>query len=183
MIRSRIFFDYTGSTWPITTSEAKNYLRVTYSDDDTLIGDLISNVGDICQRVANSQVVDTVDVKVIAIQPSTEFIQGNKIELPYPNSSISISSVTVDGSAITSDDYTLGSDNVLTLDSQPARDVVVVVEYTATLSDLVDLTTPMLKLIADAYENRTEQSIESLSIVKMNAKKYLQSFVSGADMF
>ena len=183
MIRSRLFFDYSSGTWPISVATAKGYLRVTYSDDDTLIQTLIDEMCEYGQKAANVQITTAMSGKIVAVQSSEPSLASNQIELPYPNSDITISSVTVDGTAITSSDYVLGADNILRLNSEPAATVIVVVEYSATIAETVNINTPILKLIGDAYENRTEQSIESLSDVKANARKYFQSYVNGADLF
>ena len=183
MIRSRLFFDYSSGTWPISVATAKGYLRVTYSDDDTLIQTLIDEMCEYGQKAANVQITTAMSGKIVAVQSSEPSLASNKIELPYPNSAITVNSVLVNGTAITSSDYVLGADNILRLNSEPAATVIVVVEYSATIAETVNINTPILKLIGDAYENRTEQSIESLSDVKANARKYFQSYINGADLF
>lgn len=183
MIRNRILFKTSAGTWPVTLSEAKNYLRVVNTDDDAFIQVLINEMGQYGQQACNNQLVSTMSVKIVAIQPSEPSVANNEIELPYQNSTITINSVLLDGTALSSDEYTLGSDNVLRLDSIPDKGVLVVVEYSSTISHTISVETALLKLIADAYENRTEQGIESLYDVKANALKYFRSFINGSDLF
>lgn len=180
MIRKSIFITHSGS-WPITLQVAKDYCRVTNTADNDFIEILINTIGDVAERYSNAQFAANNTVKIVAVQPSE--YPSNLIELPYPNSDITIVSITKEGTALTTDEYEITAKNVLKLNEAPSVDDVVVINYTSTVATQIDAKLPMLKLIADAYENRTEQGIEGLSDIKKNAHFYFQSLVNGSDLF
>lgn len=183
MIRTYRNFDNSAGTWPLSLSDAKAYLRVSHSDDDDMIKDIINEASFYAQEVCNQQLIDSFSAKVIARQSELENERSVLIPLYYKNSTITITSITLDGTALTADDYTLRSDNVLKLDSEPAVGVEVVIEYDAEVAQTVNVNNAIKKLVADAYENRTEQGIESLFDIKMNARKYLHQYINGSDLF
>jgi len=186
MLRVSSYITQTG-TWPVTLAIAKNYLRVDHSADDDFIELLINEAGKSGQGHANAQFNSAISGVIIAKQYDNQERytreEMTEIDLFYPNSSIIITEVKVGGTALTGDDYEVLPGNVLKLNSQPAANERVEVSYTASVDTAVDLSLGVLKLVADAYENRTEQSIEPLTRVRMNAAKYFQEKVSGADMF
>jgi len=186
MIRQSIYIGGTGS-WPVTLDIAKNYLRVDYDTDDDFIELLIEAACKSGQQHANVQFNSAIAGVIVARQyDDTERYNRselNEIELPYPNSTVVINEVKVDGATLTASDYTLRPGNVLELNNQPAASVFIEVRYTATIAEAVNISLGVLKLVADAYENRTEQSIESLTRVKMNAAKYFREQLSGKDLF
>lgn len=183
MITSKYIESNTG-TWPVSLAETKLYLRVSGTGDDTLIQTLIDEACRVAQGYASIQLCTSLSVSLVAIQGNVQNLQNKELPLSYPNSTITITSITLDGDALTvDDDYEVRADNVLELKSNPLANQLLAVNYTAAIATTQNIKVPILKLVADAYENRSEQSIETLDLVKKNAHFYLQSFVNGADLF
>ena len=183
VVRTRL--QNNAGNWPLDLNEVKNYCRVgeSFTADDSLFQELIKQACNYAQGFSGQQINSSITAKVIAEQSHVKSSQGKRIALNYPNSTITITSVNQDGTALESTDYELKADNTLELVSFPAEGVIIVVEYTAAISFKVEANGAILKLVADAYENRTEQGIEPLSYVKQNAKSYLMALANGSSLF
>lgn len=142
-------------TYPVTLTEAKNFLRVDYTNDDDLITDIIKAATEKAEKYMNRSVTQK-DV----IMSYTSF--SNRIQLPYPPY-LSIDSVTV---------KYRGEDTVLVEDSDfflyGVRDLTIEFDkyyrdYQLQINASVGYTTVptaikqgILKLIARMYEYRND---------------------------
>lgn len=103
----RIVREVTGSTEPVTLAEAKNYLRITNTQDDTLITSMIESARKNVERWLNSDIVPK--ERQVFYDNLTE-----EINLYYAPIA-SITSVTVEGTAQVLDEgyEVIGLDNPL----------------------------------------------------------------------
>ncbi len=98
---------------PITTSEAKSYLRVDFSDDDTFIATCIRSAREYYQSLANRSIgVQTLELGLDRFP--------DIIELPHPPL-ISVTSVKYKDSAGVETTMVAGTDYLVDVDSEPGR--------------------------------------------------------------
>lgn len=128
-------------TEPVTLNEAKLWLKVDYTADDTLITDLISHCRELIENyIERSLVASTVTVEV--------FAEGTYI-LPLPNH-ISVDAVTLDGAA--TDEYIATGTSLKRITFTSTG--VYRITYKTDSLVFPALKTLLKKLIAHNYENR-----------------------------
>lgn len=143
-VLSVTFSDDGTETEPITLQEAKDWCRVDITDDDTLIGLLITAARIVCENYANMSFIPrTVTAKIVNGL-------GN-FSLPYgPVTSIT-GVTTSEGDDITTD-----------FDIDTANATIYTVVYTAGYSSLPqNFRTAILNQIAWMYENRGDVRVAS----------------------
>lgn len=159
---------------PVNIEKVKNYLRISGEelDEDYLLQAFMRSVFDYVERNTGMQIntqldyllsfyaVNSTDPQVVLLRPK--------------NSDKEITSVKVGDITLNTDDYEYYGTFLKLLD-KPADTDKIEVAYSATIreEDQHKFELPILKIIADAYMNREEQGIESLSMVEMSAQKYL----------
>ena len=84
-----------GSTEPITPAQVKEYCKIDYTDEDTLIGNLITGVRELIEEFTGLALID----KTVTVFWE-DFEVDEDIELPFPEHN-EITSVKVNGTAIT----------------------------------------------------------------------------------
>ena len=81
----------------VTVAEAKSFIRIDTSDDDTLLGTIIEEARLVCENYISADIVS---------KNRTYYLESanDRFEVPFPPIT-SISSVTVEGSAATYTSY------------------------------------------------------------------------------
>ena len=135
------------ATEPITLAEAKAYIRITNTEEDTLITSMITNARMQCEKYLNSDIL-----------PKTRTLFLNytdaPINLPYAPIA-TVDSVTVDGAVQALDEgyEILGLDNPLISLDQVTAEKVSITYTTAGISD-ISLYQGILAYIAWLYHGR-----------------------------
>ena len=130
----------------VTTSNAKDYMRVDTTADDTLIGQIVTEARIIIENYISKDIV----AKTRSLYLSTV---DERFVLPF-SPIASIQSITVDGT-VTTDYTTYGlDDTIIELGDLPSEEVIV--NYTtAGMSDSL-LYAANLQLISTLYDNRSD---------------------------
>ena len=129
----------------VPTSEAKAFIRVDTSADDTIIGDMVTTARIACENYLGKDIV---------AKNRTLYIPfvNDRVNLPFAPVA-SISSITIDGNSAT---HTVkGLDNeILELDETPAREV----KITYITSGLTGghLEHAIKQLVSSYYDNRSD---------------------------
>lgn len=168
-------------TNPITRDEAKNYMKVDNTTDDNLIDDIISNVVQKAEGYVNQQMNTSLSILgqfiIKEMRPREEYYE---LDLLYPDSTLTISSVTKEiggesADTINTDFYWLYGNKLFINDY--LDEYLVKVTYTATTSDTDKFKMPLLRLVNDVYINREDSYTGTItSELKANSYKYLDPF-------
>ncbi len=150
----------------VSTSDFKNYARINYSDDDTMIGKILVQARIWCENFISRDIVAKNRTYYLDITQGV-------FDLPF-GPIASISSVTVDGVANT--DYTTpGLDNE-TIDIDGPGDKVKVTYVTAGLNDNL-LEQAILQLASTYYDNRHDYEIgKAVNLIPTSVKDTLNSY-------
>jgi len=152
----------------ITLTEAKDYIRVDTTDDDTLITSIIKQARIYAENYMSRDIV----------------AKNRSLYLPYvekrfllPFSPIaSISSVTVEGIATTAYETFGLLDDIISLNSRPSKDVEVTY-ITEGMSDEL-LKGAVLQLVSTFYDNRSDFVTGNISEIPTTTKQILTSYKS-----
>lgn len=168
----------TGSE-PVTSAEVKAWLKVDFSDEDTLITALITQVRELAEEAAGLALV----VKTVEYFEDDIDIISEWIKLPYPVHS-AITEVVLNGDTLTTSDYKttgltqklikLASAGVVTDDNDQGLKVT----YTTLATTITGIKLAMLKEIAETYEKRGNTFEGSLVNLTSNFYNYLQQWKS-----
>ena len=152
----------------VSTADAKLYMRIDTSDDDTLIGTMIEQARIWCENYIGK------DIVAKSRQYYLEEV-NNRFSIPFSPLN-SITSVTVQGASADYDTYGL-YDEVIELNELPAKDIIV--SYTTVGMDNGLLQQAILQLVSTYYDNRADFIVlQGVSFVKVpsEVKQILQSF-------
>lgn len=151
----------------INTATAKTYLRVDTSEDDTLIGQMITQARIIIENYISKDVV----AKTRKLYLATV---DERFVLPF-SPIASIQSITVDGTATTAyTEYGL-DDTIVELESLPAEEVIV--SYTTSGINDSFLIQANLQLVSTLYDNRADFIIgQTVSEIPTEVKSILSSY-------
>ena len=161
----------------VTLTEAKNYIRVETTADDTLLATIISTAHAWCENYLSRDIIAknrTVYYKMVD-QSRTYFQEDDQafIQLPFAPVA-SISSVTSEGSNADYEVKGVGSDQIL-LNESPAKDVKVTY-ITQGLSD-DEIKMAILMLSSTLYDNRSDFITGSIvSSIPMGVRVILNPF-------
>lgn len=152
----------------VTATDVKDFARIDTTDDDTIIGRMITQARIWCENYIGKDIVAKNRTYY------TPFVDV-RINLPFAPVA-SISTVTVDGSTAT---YTArGLDNeIIELDSLPSKEVKITY-VTAGLDDSL-LKQAILQLTSTYYDNRADFSVmQGVNFVEVpsNVKAILASY-------
>lgn len=129
----------------VTTADAKSYIRIDTSDDDTIISDMIKQARIWCENYISKDIV--AKTRVLYIDKIKE-----RISLPFAPVS-SITSVTAQNITTTFESF--GTDKeILKIKELPAKDVLVTYSTTG-LNDSL-LKQAILQLVSTYYDNRAD---------------------------
>lgn len=147
----------TTGTEIVSVADAKAYMRVDTSDDDTLIGTMIEQARIWCENYIGK------DIVAKSRQYYLEEV-NNRFSIPFSPLD-SISSVTVEGSSADYDTYGL-YDEIIELDQLPAQDIKV--SYSTLGMDNGLLQQAILQLVSTYYDNRADFIVlQGVSFVKV----------------
>ena len=150
----------------VSTSEFKNYARISTTADDTLIGNIIKQARIWCENYISRDIVAKNRTYYVDVTSGI-------IDIPF-GPIASISSVTIDGSAYTG--YTMdGLDNE-TMDLDGPADKVKITYITSGLDDEL-LQHAILQLGTTLYDNRSDFKVGTIvSDVPTETKSILNSY-------
>jgi uncharacterized phiE125 gp8 family phage protein len=176
----QIRYSNVGTTEPITAAEVKAWLKVDFSDEDTLIGSLITQVRELAEEASGLALID----KTIEYFEEDRDIIGDWVKLPYPAHN-AITAVVLDGETLTTDDYSVTGltqklikiTGTVTVDDT-LNDNGLKVTYTTEGTCPNGVKIAMLKEIAETYEKRGNTFEGSLVALTSNFYNYLSQFKS-----
>ena len=156
----------TSTTEPVTLAEARNYLRITNTQDDDLVASMITSARRQAEEYINSDIVPKERIYYL-----TKLTEG--INLPYAPIA-SVDSFTIDGTAQTVNEgyEILGLDNpVISLNGSMYGEQAQKVEITYTTAGITsnDIKIGILALIAWMYHGRDAK-------MSTNYKSWLSPF-------
>ena len=163
----------TGSE-PLTATEVKNYLKVDFTDDDTLIGDLITGVREMAEEVTGRALV----AKTILLTIPKDY--ENEIELPYPDHN-SVTAVTINGDDVLSDCVIAGNKEKIVKLPYVYNELLetndgLAITYTCTGNCPTGVKIALLKNIAEIYEKRGNSFEGSVADLTENTIAQLARF-------
>ena len=147
----------------VPTSEAKEFIRVDSSDDDTIIAQMITSARISIENFLNKDIVSKNRTLYIPFL-------NDRVNLPFAPVS-SISSITVDGS--TASHTVKGIDNeIIQLDSLPASEVKITYITSGLTGSIFEHA--IKQLVSTYYDNRSDFITgANLNIVPNNVKSIL----------
>lgn len=151
----------------VSTSEAKDFIRVDTSADDTIIGQMITQARIWCENYISRDIV---------AKNRTLYLASVNERFVLPFSPVaSISSVTVEGTA-TTDYETYGlDDKIISLNNLPSKEVKVTY-VTSGQSDSL-LKQAITQLVATYYDNRNDFVLGTIvNEVPTSVKNILSSY-------
>lgn len=151
----------------LTTSEAKDFIRVDTSADDTIIGQMITQARIWCENYISRDIV---------AKNRTLYLASVNERFVLPFSPVaSVSSVTVEGTA-TTDYETYGlDDTIIALNMLPSKEVKVTY-ITSGQSDSL-LKQAISQLVATYYDNRNDFVLGTIvNEVPTSVKNILSSY-------
>jgi hypothetical protein len=147
----------TTGTEIVSVADAKAYMRVDTSDDDTLIGTMIEQARIWCENYIGKDIV---------AKSRQYYLEeaNNRFSIPFSPLN-AISSVTIEASAAEYDTYGL-YDEIIELDQLPAQDIKV--SYSTLGMDNGLLQQAILQLVSTYYDNRADFIVlQGVSFVKV----------------
>ena len=163
---SQIKINSTTGSELVTTSEAKDFIRVDTSADDTIISEMITE--------ARLWIENYISKDLVA-KTRTYYTPFQKERFVLPFAPVaSITSVTIDGTAATYE--VKGLDNeIVELNELPAKEVQVAYT-TAGLNDSL-LKQAILRLVSTFYDNRADFVVgQQVNEVPMSVKDILSGY-------
>lgn len=163
-----------GTTEPITSAEVKSWLKVDYTDEDTLIDSLITQVRELAEESSGLSLID----KTIEYFEEDIEIISDWVKLPYPQHD-SITEVKVNGEATTAyvktglTQFLVRVDSIATT-TESEKGLYVKYKTLAYCPNGVKLA--MLKSIAETYEKRGNTFEGSLVKLTDNFYNYMSQF-------
>tara|TARA_R100000734_G_C3255066_1_gene55423 strand:- start:3 stop:560 length:558 start_codon:yes stop_codon:yes gene_type:complete len=163
---SQVKINSTTGSEIITTANAKDFIRVDTTADDTIIGEMITEA-----RIWTENYI----AKDIVAKTRTYYTPFQKERFVLPFAPVaSITSVTVDDTAA---DYEVkGLDNeIIELNELPAKEIKV--SYTTSGLDDSLLKQALLRLVSTFYDNRAEFVVgQQVNEIPMGVKNILSGY-------
>ena len=161
-------------TEPITSTEVKSWLKVDFTDEDTLISSLITQVRELAEEFSGLSLV----VKTIEYFEEDEEILSDWIKLPYP----AHDSITEVNGEVVTDYYSSGLNQkrikIISFLTTDTDDKGLYVKYTTLGTCPSGVKLAMLKEIADVYENRGNSFEGGIQMLSSNFMNFLRQFQS-----
>lgn len=172
----QVRYSNVGTTEPITEADVKSWLKVDFTDEDTLIASLITQVRELAEEASGLSLIGKT-IEYFEEEPES----GEWIKLPYPEHN-EITSVNFNGELLTSDEYyTTGLTQKLikiTGSYHGFDDSGLKVTYTTKGTCPSGVKLAMLKSIGETYEKRGNTFEGSLVKLTDNFYNYLSQFKS-----
>lgn len=144
----------------VTVTEAKNFIRVDTSDDDTLIGNMIQQARIWCENYIGKDIV----------AKNRKYYKkevNNRFDIPFSPVS-SITSVTSEGNSVDYTTYGLYEDVIEINNLGKNKDVIVT--YTTSGIDDALLQQAILQFVSTLYDNRADFIVmQGVSFVEVPA--------------
>ncbi len=175
----QIRYSSVGATEPITLAQVKAWLKVDFTDEDTLIlTPMLTQIREIAEEASGLALID----KTIEYFEEDRDIIKEWIRLPFPvHNTITI--VVLDGTTLTTADYSvtgLTQKLIKVTGTVTATDTLndsgLTVTYTALGTCPAGIKLAMLKEVAEAYEKRGNTFEGGLVKLTSNFYNYLQQF-------
>jgi len=150
----------------VSTTNAKDYMRVDTSSDDTIIGRMVTEA---------RLVIENYITKDIVAKTRQFYLASVDDRFVLPFSPItSIQSITVDDTATT--DYTTYGldDTIIELNSLPSEEVIV--SYTTSGMNDSLLIQAILQLVSSYYDNRTDYVKGVMTEIPTSVKETLNGY-------
>ena len=166
---TQIKINTTTGTEIVSTANAKDYMRVDTSADDTLISQMITQARIICENYISRDIVAKNRTLYLASV-------DDRFVLPF-GPVTSISSIAVKGTNLAATGYeTFGlGDTLIELNSLPAEEVKVT--YITTGLDDSFLIQAILQMVSTYYDNRADFIIgKTVNEIPTNVKSSLSSY-------
>ena len=129
----------------VTLAEAKAFIRIDTTDDDTIITTIIEQARLVCENYISADIVSK--NRTYYLESANDRIEGQFSPIT------SITTVTVEGSAASHTSY--GANNeILSLDKLAAKDIVVTYITSGINNALVKQA--ILQLVSTLYDNRSD---------------------------
>jgi uncharacterized phiE125 gp8 family phage protein len=163
-----------GAVEPLLIAEVKAYLKVDFTDEDSLVTNMITQVRELAEEFTGLSLID----KTIEYFEEDEDALWYWIKLPYPEHD-AITEVVVDGTEVT--DYlqtglTQKLIKIASFTTTSVEDKGLKVTYTTTGYCANGVKLALLKGIAEDYEKRGNTFEGSLAELSDNFKGYLSQF-------
>ena len=164
-------------TEPVTPTEVKSWLKVDFSDEDTLIGSLITQVRELAEEAAGLALI----AKTVEYFEDDRELINEWIKLPYPVHN-AITKVVLDGNTLSDSDYKVTglTQKLIKMASAGSNtdddDMGLKVTYTTLDTTISGIKLAMLKEIAETYEKRGNTFEGSVNALTSNFYNYLQQF-------
>jgi hypothetical protein len=129
---------------PILLADAKLWLKVDYSTDDTLINDLISSCRELIEQFTGRSVVES----TVILEISAPYI-NEKYQLPLPTH-VSVDAVTLDG--VATSEYTESGTSIKSITFPTSGSYRIT--YKTGAMTFPGIKMVLRKLVAHNYENR-----------------------------
>lgn len=163
---------------PITITDVKNWLKVDFDDEDTLITSLITQIREIAEEASGLSLVE----KTIEYFEEDRELISDWLKLPYPEHD-EITEVILDGTTLTASNYSvtgLTQKIIKVTGTVTATDTLndngLKVTYTAKGTCPSGIKLAMFKSIAETYEKRGNTFEGSLVKLTDNFYNYLSQF-------
>lgn len=166
----------------VSTTEAKDHLRIDHNDDDNYITNLVKSATSVAERYTQRSFMTQTWVKTLSKFPTKDFIEV----LKSPVASItSISYYDADNAQQTFSNYTLVSPDIISYlqvnsDGWPstcirldAVEVTFVTGYATSAELEDDIKHAILMIVGHLYENRQDVIVGSQVNKMPNSSKYL----------
>ena len=159
---------------PVTVDEVKNYLRIDYTDDDSLISDLITGCRELAEEFTGLSLV----VKTIELRTND---YDNEFALPFPDHN-ELLAVEQDGSDILSNCQTSGTNEIIiklpaNYVSYSIDDNDLYVKYTTSGNCPKGIKLAILKNIHELFDNRRDTNEIPQNELTQNTYVLLSKFV------
>ena len=161
-------------TEPLTATEVKNYLKIDFTEDDTMIGKLITGCREMAEQFTGRSFIES------EIEYFDSDNYEKEIRLPYPDHN-TITAVTINGSDVLSGCQITGNTEKIVVLPFSYQNIIedeagVKITYTTTGNCPDGVKLAILKAIGDIYEQRGNTFEGSVSRLSENSIAMLTRF-------
>lgn len=153
---------------PISLEEAKAFMRVIHTSDDTQITSIIKRVRQTAEQYLSRSFIE----KEIALY--IEESSNNRIKLPFPHHN-TVTSVLIDGVESLSSTTTKGLTQLTVIGSFVGKEVKITYSTKAVFED--GIKSAMLKEVLNQYQNKDSYYMENSALAIDRFKGMLKPFI------
>lgn len=168
------------SVEPVTTAEFKTYVKVDFTDDDTLIGEILKaarrQAEQYTQRAFLSQVItlfwDRYQQEMSIPYPPN--ISIDKVELRFEDQTEVLT--------LNTDYFVLGLETkrirIPTVSSRQSLEIEITAGYGTSATDVpLDIKLAIMKIAANYYDNRVDFMSDAANLIPENSRSLLDQYV------